>query len=56
MHVDARGVASWPLWMWARCPYCMERLGMKENFKRRLRKKCRCGKCGRNINERHIIW
>lgn len=54
--MNSKGVTARPPWMRYRCPYCMERLGIKENLKRELLKNCRCGKCGRKINEKQIIW
>ena len=54
--MNPKGVTAGPPRIQGRCPHCMEKLGMKEILKRRLQKTCKCGKCGRKINERNIIW
>ena len=43
-------------WMKNRCPFCQEKLGVKELLMRKQKKVFVCKKCGNNIDERFIIY
>lgn len=39
-------------WEFEYCPFCCEKLELKEFFQRKIKKVCKCKKCGRKIDER----
>lgn len=51
-----RGIRTQPGWQKRMCPYCSKNMGRMELWKRKIRKTCRCRKCGKLIDERNIVW
>lgn len=43
-------------WIKNRCPFCQEKLGVKELLMRKGKKVFVCKKCGKKIDERFIIY
>lgn len=38
------------------CPFCCQKLGIKELIKRKVLKICICKHCRKMIDERYIVW
>lgn len=45
-----------PEYLRNRCPFCYEKLGMKENWKRKIKKVCYCPNCHKKIDERFLVY